>query len=226
MKALTLDIWGTLLTDSPEFLQRQNEIIADHMKMDAVLATKLVQEADSHFTTLTEQTGQDYGFADRMRRMNHQISEDGISAVRTELYQALFDLPPLFLEGDQTLETLKKISTNGTAICLVSNTGFIDGTMMRKILLKIGILPLVQDTVFSNEVGYGKPHKSIFNTALRTDALRNTPIDDVLHVGDSLVSDYQGAIAANIRCLVLNTTKREFSDDISRIDSIKRLEDL
>ena len=64
----------------------------------------------------------------------------------------------------------------------------------------LGLSPLVDDTITSASVGAEKPHRAIFDYAMRS--ARVTVDDDLWMVGDNPVADVQGAGAAGIRSML------------------------
>jgi|GEM_PF-6083261 len=72
-------------------------------------------------------------------------------------------------------------------------------------LAAMGIETYFAQIITSVEVGIRKPHPAIFARAL-TD-LQIAP-HQALYVGDTYTDDYQGATAANIRCVLIDPQQR------------------
>jgi len=83
----------------------------------------------------------------------------------------------------------------GIRTALICDTGFTPGRVVRQMLAKHALLPLLEVTVFSNELGVTKPHPRAFESALS--ALGVTAAGAV-HVGDLRRSDVAGARAAGM----------------------------
>jgi putative hydrolase of the HAD superfamily len=106
-------------------------------------------------------------------------------------------------------ETLSRLADRGIRRALVCDTGFSPGTVVRELLASVGLLELLEVTVFSNEVGVPKPHPAAFQAAL--DGL-GVPARGAVHVGDLRRSDIAGARAmgmGSIRIKVHNDDKDE-----------------
>jgi len=56
-------------------------------------------------------------------------------------------------------------------------------------------------TIFSDEIGYGKPDARIFLTAAKRLGL---PPSDILHVGDNIENDVRGAQSAGMKTLLFD----------------------
>lgn len=115
------------------------------------------------------------------------------------------------------MEALSDLRSANVPVCLISNTGFIPGETMRKVLAKIGILPLINDAVFSNEVQFAKPDVRIFQNALKKESINDC---SVIHIGDSVITDHQGAQNAGIDYRILNVTKRQLPPTIQTINTL------
>ncbi len=63
----------------------------------------------------------------------------------------------------------------------------------------------------SEDVSCYKPRKEIFEAALR---ILNLPADEVLHVGDSLIYDVEGAAAAGMKTVWINRARRPFTGKV------------
>ncbi len=63
----------------------------------------------------------------------------------------------------------------------------------------------------SEDVSCYKPRKEIFEAALR---ILNLPAQDVLHVGDSLIYDVEGAAAAGMKTAWINRNRRPFTGKV------------
>lgn len=64
-----------------------------------------------------------------------------------------------------------------------------------------GILDYFEATVFSDEVGYGKPDPQIFLTAAERLELKPT---NLLHVGDNIENDVRGAQSAGMKAILFD----------------------
>jgi putative hydrolase of the HAD superfamily len=95
--------------------------------------------------------------------------------------------PPLLKPG--VPDTLKELGQK-YKIGLISNTGITPGRIIKKVLKDYDILKYFQVTIFSDEIGYYKPNKILFQAALKQ--LRSEP-EKSIHVGDLLHTDIKGA---------------------------------
>ncbi len=108
-------------------------------------------------------------------------------------------VPPVLGAGSR--ETLAWLKEEGYRIALVSNTGRTPGYMSRQLLRQLGIPHFFDVLVFSNELGYTKPHPSIFQVALQGLGLE---APQVVHIGDNPTTDLWGAKRAGMKAVLLN----------------------
>jgi len=91
---------------------------------------------------------------------------------------------------DDALGTLEALAHAGVRRALVCDTGLTPGRVVRQHLKRLGLLPLLEVQVFSDEVGVPKPHPRAFRAAL--EPFGAAP-EDAVHVGDLRRTDVAGA---------------------------------
>ena len=123
--------------------------------------------------------------------------------------EALLHLPPKI--NPYTREVLNQLKMKKG---LISNTGRTPGTIIRRSLSHFKIIESFDVTVFSNEVGFLKPHPRIFHRA--SHAL-GVPLSDILHVGDDAAADIEGAHKAGMHAVLV----KEPSDLIKVLEVIQ-----
>ncbi len=100
-------------------------------------------------------------------------------------------------------------------IYVITNDGlsYIERSMEDKGLHPAGI-------VSAEAVRAYKPHREIFDEALRVSGLK---AEEVLHVGDSVISDVKGALTAGIRPVLLDRTGKQTCSEAAVIRSMGEL---
>jgi putative hydrolase of the HAD superfamily len=123
------------------------------------------------------------------------LAEEGIEVADEEL-DAFLEAEhaawqPARMLASTTHALLEALRDRGLKVGLVSNA--LDPPyLLHRDLEQMGVAQRLDVAVFSSEVGYRKPHPSIFRRAL--DAIEAHPAE-TLFVGDSLVNDVAGASA-------------------------------
>lgn len=212
IQLVSFDIWSTLLKANPEYkLERARVLMVSLAIKDLDLeeVSRLIKMIDDHCDELTEQTGEQFGLKERVKKIYEALpvgkkastlTEEMILGFDEAALEVLLTNLPKIIETD-LLKTLAKIESRGIKMALVSNTGFIDGRHMRIVLEKLGILPFMSLQIFSNEVGAAKPNKLIFQALIEKSGVE---AKFILHVGDNRKADYDGAVEAGLRAFHLN----------------------
>lgn len=214
LKALTFDLWGTLMMDRPEGMRRVKaericrigEILREE---DVVRDTEAIGRAyNSVGTRLTElwATFRDIEASAQVELLLDilQVGEqarrsDSLIERLVEAYTLpiLSELPePMDGVGD----VLSTLATRDFRLAVICNTGRTPGKVLRIILERLGIGSYFSVQTFSDELGLRKPHPAIFEQTLT--ALGVEPAE-ALHVGDTVESDVVGAQGIGMRAVHL-----------------------
>jgi putative hydrolase of the HAD superfamily len=129
-----------------------------------------------------------------------------IAHFREELHWTLYPEVP---------EVLAALRAMGLKLVVVSNW---DSTLP-SLLERLGLADAFDDVIVSAVVGVSKPHRGIFEEALRRSAVAP---DAALHVGDSLIDDYDGARAAGLQALLVDRAGRH-GPEVESIASLAEL---
>jgi putative hydrolase of the HAD superfamily len=147
-----------------------------------------------------------------------QLEGTASSHNRLLYFQRMFELMgvnagPLALEGynhywdvyiqhmklfDGVIDLLSVAKKNKTKICFVTD---LTADIQHKKIFKLGLWEYTDALVTSEEVGVEKPHKEIFEVALKKIGLHSS---DVCMIGDSYEKDIEGAVNLGIQAYWLN----------------------
>ena len=114
---------------------------------------------------------------------------------RAAVRRAMLDALALRVFADAA-PALAALRARGVRLVVVSNWD----CSLPQWIERAGLAELVDGVVSSAVVGFAKPAPEIFRVALE---LAGAAAEEALHVGDSLVSDVQGARAAGVRPLLI-----------------------
>lgn len=231
IRLVLFDLWGTLILDDPMISARRSELRIE-MARDGLSSVGL---------DYAPQT-----IADAFSRADHEhgrIHADGLDLTaesRTILYlrhldehlpdrlddpawtimhrailtPALTARPPM-IEGAQS--ALAAVRAAGFPTGLVSNAGITPGFVLREILSGYGLLQLLDDTVFSDEVELAKPNAAIFARAL--EAFDIAPQETVF-IGDQPVLDVLGPMASGLWSIQVGDLTEEGIEPHMRVASV------
>ncbi|MEW6553078.1 MAG: HAD-IA family hydrolase [Actinomycetota bacterium] len=122
--------------------------------------------------------------------------EQGDGALPLALYDT-FSLPANYGAYHDALETLRELRRRGLRMGLISNFE----PWLEDLLDDLGLLEYLEVLVISGKEDYEKPHPRIYELALERGGV---PPRRALHVGDSPISDYDGAREAGMRAVLLD----------------------
>lgn len=224
VKLISFDIWSTLLKSNPTYKEKRAKMLRDALSpdTDVTVVKQTMDEVDKELDALTDRTGTQYGFEARILKIWELLpSDQRINALTPEALEAIGEVhqtiikeyPPFLMEPDLR-ETLLAIRNYGIRVALISNTGFIDGKYMRTLLNVLEIWPLVDYALFSNEVGVTKPDNRVFDLLSKQSGVAK---EHILHVGDNIAADYDGARNAGLQALHLSKEPNTESEKIACI---------
>jgi putative hydrolase of the HAD superfamily len=239
LRAVTFDLWQTLILDTPEGLRqaRADRVRGIHDVLAregiAVEVAAVDQAYDAVGAKLEEvwSARRDVGSRGQVRLLLECLGLDGAVPAEGRLMEALdqaYCLPILSalpVPNAGALDVLRLLSSHGFALGLVCNTGRTPGKMLRLILERLGLARYLGALSFSDEVGLRKPHPEIFHRTLA--ALGVLPAE-AAHVGDNPATDVAGARAVGMRAIHLchPSSVSQPSDDVERIPTLEVLADL
>jgi putative hydrolase of the HAD superfamily len=123
---------------------------------------------------------------------------------------ALFTSPKV---NSEAKEVLQAITDFGLKIGLISNTWSTPGIILRKVLEKFEIKQYFSFMLFSDEIGYPKPHKKIFREALKR--FPSFKPSECAFVGDDYVADICGAKSVGMTTIWLCQDDQEYDYHLS-----------
>ena len=195
IKAVTFDVGGTLIEPWPSVGHVYAEAAARHSVKELC-----IEDLNRRFG-VAWRTRRDFGytrtdwaalvdetFADLCNPLPSQSFFD-------ELYQR-FAEPDAWRIHEDVLPTLEALAGRRLALGIVSNWD----ERLRPLLGRLGLDRFFQTIVISVEAGCRKPDTAIFRRAAKQLGL---PTGSILHVGDSLTEDVDGADAAGMRSVLL-----------------------
>jgi len=236
LKAVTFDLWQTLILDTPEGLIRARagrilniqEILArEGMVVDTRAAEEAYDKVGEHLEAVWA-TQRDVGSRGQVRLLLECLGLDGPvpadGRLMDDLDQAycLPILSALPVPNAGAHEVLDALSSRGLTLGLVCNTGRTPGKMLRLVLDRLGLAAPFHVLSFSDEIGLRKPHPEIFHRTLRV--LGVVPAD-AAHIGDTLTTDVAGARAIGMRAIHLcqATSVSQPSGDTEIVTSLSAL---
>jgi putative hydrolase of the HAD superfamily len=199
----SFDLWLTLIKSNPEFKNKRNLLFKDFFEIDCSLdkLAEVIRYYDLLCNNINEKTGLNFDTFEIyyfiLNALNVNIDEIGTDKL-TQFYdetELLFmNFKPELIDSKIQV-VFKEIVEQGKTINILSNTAFIKGITLRKLLEHYELSPYFSFQIFSDEVGFSKPNPAIFQMVYN-EILNNKSIEKkkVLHIGDNKIADYNGAL--------------------------------
>ncbi len=218
-KHYSFDLWLTLIKSNPSFKKERANYFYKNLNtkkksLEQVIA--IFRHIDVMCNAINEKTGKNID-ADEMYLMvistinefEISFSDIDLNLLQTEMEVLFFNYIPTFYSSDtfSSLDQLKQRS--GSSFNISSNTGFISGRTLRKLLQSLGLDPFFEFQLYSDEVGVSKPHSNFFEMIVdntkKISGNRDISLNEIIHVGDNPVADIKGACSAGLKCCQINS---------------------
>jgi putative hydrolase of the HAD superfamily len=140
---------------------------------------------------------------------------DRFDAFFDELF-AYFARPASWELYPEVIETLQALRERELKLAVVSNFD----SRLRNILEGLGAASWFDGIFISSTVGYAKPDRRIFDSVMKSRQLIAT---NVLHVGDSVTNDIDGATNAGVKAILVDRKGAHEAPTIRRVASLKEI---
>ena len=202
----SFDLWLTLIKSNPLFKPARIEYFFENYnfsKKTKVEIKKIFRKVDLMCNLINEKVGKNVDAMEMYLMVLYLLDEKdhGIDEIEmAELYQQMEELvlknTPILL-NQNIRPTLIKIREQGATTSILSNTGFIKGTTLRKVLTKLKLLDLFDFVIFSDEIDMSKPNDKIYellyNEVKVLKKSNSIKKEKIVHIGDNYTADYLGA---------------------------------
>jgi putative hydrolase of the HAD superfamily len=203
-KHISFDLWLTLIKSNPNYKSRRNQLFKDFFEIeyDIEIVSQKIRYYDVVCNSINEKTGKNIDTEDiyllilsslgyDINKLNKKILEEFYK----ESEKIFFENEPVFINS-HTHQIFNNLKNNGITMNVLSNTGFIIGKTLRLFLDKNNLGSFFDFQIYSDECNYSKPNVEIFNLVYDRITIKNkTPKRQVLHIGDNLIADCDGAKA-------------------------------
>lgn len=219
-KHISFDLWLTLIKSNPDFKPKRNLLFKEFFGIDKSIdeVAGVIRKFDVLTNSINEKVGCNFNTFEIYYLILDALSVDIDKISYTDLQdyyslseKLLMQYKPLLLD-DNIPTVLEHLYQNGQTMNLLSNTAFIKGSSLRQLITYYDLDKYFAFQVYSDETGYSKPSKEIYQ--LTYDEIRSIgdiAKQDVLHVGDNPLSDYDGAIKFGFNAHLLKTKTNDES---------------
>lgn len=214
-KHYSFDLWLTLIKSNPLFKKHRSFFFYQNFNIQ----NKPLEEVEFIFrkvdlvcNSINEKTEKNIDADEMYLMVISMISDYKLSLAEIDLeglYQQmealLFEFLPV-IYCNKTTEVLAHLKETGCSASILSNTGFISGVTLRKVLCQLDMAKYFEYQIYSDEVGLSKPNQKLFQLMInRICSFRQINPSEIIHIGDNPVADIEGANAAGINSLLVNS---------------------
>lgn len=216
-KHYSFDLWLTLIKSNPAYKQERTQYFYQHFnskhKSLAEVAV-IFRQVDLMVNAINEKAGKNVD-ADEMYLMVISMINDfdfnfhdiDLLKVADDMENLVYNHMPV-LYSEHALNVLEEIKLAGSTTNILSNTGFIKGKTLKKVINHLGIDQFIDFQLYSDEVRMSKPNAGFFQLMLDTIDREKHPeitLKEIIHIGDNPHADVRGAEAVGINSLLINS---------------------
>lgn len=215
----SFDLWLTLIKSNPYFKIERTKIFHRDFNpggksIDDV--ARAFRQVDLMCNAVNERTGKNID-ADEMYLMvisaindnQYPLADVNIDKLYADMETLLFYYLPV-LYSPVTIEVLQHLKQKGDcSLSILSNTGFIKGRTLRKVMVKLGLDTFFNFQIYSDEEGMSKPNGDLFKLMVQKvkecNKLKLIDLSGIIHIGDNPAADIAGANDAGLNSLLINS---------------------
>lgn len=221
MKHYSFDLWFTLIKSNIEFKKERAKYFHKYFNVK----NKTIYEVENIFrnvdlmcNSINEKTGCNISSEEMYLMVIYQINENknyfdkiDLFDLYTKMELLLFKHSPTLYSNHtiEVLDTLKQRQNTSTNI--LSNTAFVKGVSLRKIVNYLGIDQFIDFQIYSDEVNLSKPNIKIYDILLdKIYVHRKTnkiELNEIMHIGDNPIADIKGAESKGLKAYQINTNQ-------------------
>ena len=212
IRAVTLDLWGTLFLDGPASDDRYKRprLVGIQAALAGAGIPVAAAQLDRAYVTVGHWLGRLWQMNGDVSVREHvevllkaldaalpaRVSAETMAALMSAYASPALMAPPAVDPGARV--ALETLAAEGARLAVISNTMRTPGEVVRQVLDKAGLLALFRVLTFSDECGIRKPASEIF---LRTLKDLDVPPEAAVHVGDDAILDVEGARDAGMAAI-------------------------
>lgn len=200
---ISFDLWLTLIKSNPEFKKERNLLFKNFFEIDSTIdkVNEVVRYYDVRCNNINEKTGLNidtyelyYLILSALEVDINKFETDKLSEFYEETEALFIKYKPELIFPD-TKKLFQEMTNEDKSINILSNTAFIKGRTLRKLLAHYELTDYFKFQIYSDEVGFSKPNNEIFQLVFdEINTFKSAQKKQILHVGDNSIADYNGAI--------------------------------
>lgn len=209
----SFDLWLTIIKSHPEYKKKRCLLVRDFFSIPENLDTigNIVRSYDVLCNNISEKTGGHIPMEQIIFMILNDLNIDIDKIENRDIQEFYQESEKLFMEYKPILlyneiyNIFHMIKEQGKTMNISSNTAFIRGSSLRKILEFYDIEKYFSFQIYSDELGYSKPNpiffEKVFNEAKQLHP--NIVKEKVVHIGDNPIADGKGASEYGLQTILI-----------------------
>ena len=200
VKAVSFDVWGTLL-DLDRTLLEASRVIAGELGQPFDVVYKRVLEAHEEARRVRRRAlipGNETVKAGQ-KILARKLSVEAREVERL-IHRAFLQVDPREITYSDVPSTLEELSRRDLRIAVAGNVLFWPSSYTWMLLEKGGLSRFVEVKLFSDETGFNKPDRGFFLALLEKLGLEPS---EVAHVGDNVIEDVGGPMSVGMKAVLV-----------------------
>jgi len=210
---VSFDLWLTLIRSHPEFKGQRNLLFHRFFEtLDLHETAGAIRKFDVLSNENCEKSGIHIAATDIYKLILGELKMDVNLFQQSDFDRFELASEKLFLEYPPVLifpeinELMDQLNDEGKTSSILSNTAFIKGSSLRQLMQFYNLEHLLAFQIYSDETGFSKPNMKMFEEVFRQkqNLTHDITKEQILHVGDNRIADYEGAMRFGFGAHLLN----------------------
>lgn len=208
----SFDLWLTLIRSNPQFKQKRAELLMDFfmIKLKPDKVRDIIHYYDALSNRICEITGKHIDMEEIYLLVLYKAGVD-IGLLNNSLLSNFYkETETLFMKYKPELiypdisRLFKEIVEQGKTINILSNTAFIQGSVLRRVLEYYELSDYFSFQLYSDETRYSKPNKEVFDMVFyKANNINAVSRAEIVHIGDNRIADFAGAQKAGLQSILI-----------------------
>ena len=225
-KHYSFDLWLTLIKSNPIFKKERALFFYKHLNVANKSLEKvelIFRKVDLMSNAINQKTGGNLKAEEMYLMVIYEINGLNSTFEDLDMEWLLHEMELLFFQyiptiyNSKTLSTLHKLKEiPDVSMSILSNTAFIKGSTLRIVLEKLEMAHFFDFQLYSDEVSMSKPNYELFALMMEKIYYKrkhdNLIFDDIIHVGDNVIADIDGANTLGINSFLINSNDKTIDD--------------
>lgn len=234
IKHISFDLWYTIIKSNPEFGNERNKAFYSFLNEFHPVEICQIELAHKKVKKICDVMGEISGVGLTQYQLYCLFLEELLPNLKQLFLQnpSIIDIlilinsstlkkyPPLLISENEIHSTLNVLSKT-CSLSVLSNTSFADSKDLNWVLDFYNLNQYFDFTIFSDEIGYFKPHSKCFHGTFYHKKCLAEVREQILHVGDNQYADIQGAEKAGMKALLFSPSNPNYEDIFTIIENEK-----